>query len=732
MTTFTGTVERITYYNDENGYSVIRVMPDQTLSGYTARDGTVTVVGTMPELHPGEHVEFTGEWVEDPRYGSQMRVERVAPILPSSREGIMRYLSSGIVKGIGPRRAELIVDHFGDATLDILNREPQRLTEVPQIKTSLAEQLARAWQENAAVRQTMIFLQGYGISIRMANRIYDYYGPATIQRVQADPYLLADDIYGIGFIRADQIARSMGLPEDSPERIRAGLHYALNRLSSDGHTYAPRRLLLDTATELLRIDNPTRLTAVLDGQIAGRKLIADSVEHKGETIEAIYLTSFYHAELDASDKLRTLVNSQSPMQKNAQKRDWPAFLAEIARHNQVELTAQQQSAVQAALQSKVSVLTGGPGTGKTTTLQMVISALEDGKHRYALASPTGRAAKRLSEATNREAFTIHRLLGYSPADGFAYNEDYPLKVDMLIVDEASMIDLWLFNHLLKALPDTCHLMLVGDIDQLPSVGAGNVLRDVIDCGLVYVTRLETIFRQSETSHIVLNAHRVNQGDAPHMDNRSTDFYFFGEDDPFRAAELTVDVVVNRLPDKFGVDPVEEVQVIAPMYRGPSGVDALNRRLQEVLNGSQRLASRKVGERMFRVGDKVMQTRNDYEREIFNGDIGRVYGIDHEENTIIVTIDGRLVYYDFTAADELIHAYCISTHRSQGSEYPVVVLPLLTQHYMMLQRNLLYTAITRARKMVVIVGSRRAVHLAVKNNKVAERYSGLLSRLQHAD
>jgi exodeoxyribonuclease V alpha subunit len=401
----------------------------------------------------------------------------------------------------------------------------------------------------------------------------------------------------------------------------------------------------------------------------------------------------------------------------------------LAAENSIELTDQQQGAVKAALTNKVSVLTGGPGTGKTTTLRMVIRALEDLDFTFALASPTGRAAKRLSEATEHPASTIHRLLGYVPGEGFVYDEDNPLDVDMLIVDETSMLDLLLFFDLLKALRPETHLMLVGDVDQLPSVGAGNVLRDVINSGVAHVTRLKVIFRQNEASHIVVNAHRINAGDAPFMDNNSADFYFFGKEDPVEAAELLVDIVNKRLPEKFGVDPIEDVQVIAPMYRGPIGVHALNEALQKTLNGDKRLAEKQLGGRTFRAGDKVMQTRNNYDKEVFNGDIGRIQGIDFDDASMEVVFDGRYVYYEFSEAEELIHAYCISTHRSQGSEYPVVVMPLMTQHYMMLQRNLLYTAVTRAKKLVVLVGSRKAVHMAVQNNKVAERYSGLLQRLR---
>jgi exodeoxyribonuclease V alpha subunit len=682
-------------------------------------------------LNVGEAAQFNGEWVDDPRYGMQMRAETVTPIAPTSIEGITRYLSSGIVKGIGPRTAERIVGHFGILTIDVLNHNPDRLDEVPGLKTSLARSLKIAWEENYAVRQTMIFLQGYGITSRMAARIHAYYGSETVNRVQENPYALADEVFGIGFIKADQIAQNMGVAVDAPERIRAGLTYALNRLSNDGHTCAPRALLLNTAAELLQLD-PERdgelINGVLSQEILAGELIADHIIKDGESVEVIYLPMYYYAETGAAGRLRALAGTSSIITEAAAQIEWPAFLDEIAGGHSVTLTAQQQSAVRAALSSKVSVLTGGPGTGKTTTLQMVIAALETEDFRYALASPTGRAAKRLSEATGRDAYTIHRLLGYSPREGFAYNEEYPLEVDMLIVDEASMIDLLLFYNLLKALRPETHLMLVGDVDQLPSVGAGNVLHDVINSGHAFVTRLELIFRQSEQSHIIINAHRVNNGEIPFMDNQSEDFYFFRQEEPVEAAQRVVDVVRNRLPSRFGYDPINDVQVIAPMYRGPAGVSALNELLQEALNGDIRQAERQIAGRLFRVGDKVMQTRNNYDKEVFNGDIGRIHAIDHDENLIEVVIDGRFIPYEFIEAEELIHAYCISTHRSQGSEYPVVVLALLTQHYMMLQRNLLYTAITRAREMVVMVGNRQAVYMAVKNNKVAERYSGLLPRL----
>jgi exodeoxyribonuclease V alpha subunit len=744
--TLKGTVERVTYYNEGNGYTVLKIMPDRKYPDAAARDGTVAVVGIMPEIAVGEAVEFTGQWGDDPRFGRQFKAESVTPVAPTTEAGIISYLSSGLVKGIGERTAEKIVKHFGIRTLDVLDHSPERLSEVPGLKKDLADKLAKAWADNQSVRQTMIFLQGYGVTSKMAVKIYEYYGARTIPVVQEDPYTLASEVYGIGFIKADAIALSMGTPPDAETRIRAGLAYALDQLSKEGHTYAPREVLVAKAKSLLGLDNmppeeedaaqklDTLVKTVLDAELAKPdrpNLISDnSVTSKDPGAEAIYLADYHDAECNAAKLLKRMAWVPSKLMDAALDVDWPSFLQELAQGNNVELTEQQQGAVKAALKHKVSVLTGGPGTGKTTTLKMAIRALQELDFSFALASPTGRAAKRLSEATGCEASTIHRLLGFVPTENkFLHNENNPLKVDMLIVDESSMIDLLLFEDLLRALKPETHLMLVGDVDQLPSVGAGNVLRDVIESGVAHVTRLELIFRQREDSHIVVNAHRINHGEAPYMDNKSTDFYFFVEEDPVKAAELVVDVVKNRLPNKFGIDPVEEVQVIAPMYRGPGGVNALNESLQKMLNGDKRYAEKQLGGRLFRVGDKVLQTRNNYDLEVFNGDIGRITAIDFDDQMFEVVMDGRYVFYEWQQAqDELMHAYCISTHRSQGSEYPVVVMPLLTQHYMMLQRNLLYTAVTRAKKMVVLVGSRRAVHIAVGNDKVARRYSGLQARL----
>ncbi len=728
METLTGTVELITYYNEENGYTVLKITPDQRRLD-TGRDGRVAVVGSMPELAVGELVEFTGEWVEDKQYGRQFRAETVATVAPTSLNGIINYLGSGLVKGIGIATAQRIVDHFGLKTLEVLDSEPDRLSEV--LKPQLAEKLADNWAKAQSVRQTMIYLQGYGVSSRLAAKIHNHYGEETIQHVKSDPYTLADEVYGVGFIKADTIAQAMGVAADAPGRIRAGLSYTLNQMAGEGHVYVPKDKLIEAAAEILKINDRIRIELVLGPQVIRRDLIAERmVTEAGEVVEAIYLPMFYHSERRAAQRLHRLKDAPSKLRTKALKRDWPSMLSKLTDKSQITLTEQQQDAVRAALTNKISVLTGGPGTGKTTTLRTVIEALNELHARFSLTSPTGRAAKRLSESTGYPASTIHRLLGYSPAEGFMRDEDEPLDVDMVIVDETSMVDLLLLHNLLKALKPETHLMLVGDVNQLPSVGAGNVLHDVIESGIAHVTRLETIFRQDQQSQIVLNAYHINHGEQPLLDNSASDFFFFGADDPTKAAELVVDIVQNRLPAKFGIDPIRDVQVIAPMYRGPCGVDALNTLLQKALNGKQRTAEKQIGGRLFRAGDKVMQTRNNYDKEVFNGDIGRIYGIDFEDSTFdVIMDDGMHVDYEWKEAEELRHAYCISTHRSQGSEYPIVVIPVLTQHYMMLQRNLLYTAITRAKQRVVLVGSRRAVAMAVGNNKVSERYSGLMERLR---
>ena len=740
-----GVIERITYYSEESGYSVIKIVPAKRYPRAQARDGTVAVVGVMPPLNEGESAEFTGEWVTDPKYGRQFRAIQAFPVAPSTAEGLVNYLSSGIVKGIGPRTAEKIVKRLGLETVAILDAEPQRLYDVPGLKKQLADSLIEIWPKKRGERKTLIYLQGLGVSAKIAQRIVNEYGDHTRQIISNNPYQLAEDVFLIGFRKADQIARKMGLLADDPHRLRAGLHFALNELAREGHACAPRGELLEKAAELLNVDDPSALTIALQGQVMAGKLVEDELRIGDDSgpvqprellqggasiVQAIYLPRFHRAETGASQLLRAIAGGGSMIARDHRDTDWTRYLADLSKSSSVSLSDEQRMAVRAALTSKVSVLTGGPGTGKTTALQMLINALREGDYAFNLASPTGRAAKRLAEATGKEASTIHRLLGFSPDEGgFEHDESNPLKTDMVVIDEASMLDLQLFHSLLRALPPTAHLMLVGDVDQLPSVGAGNVLHDVIDSGIAAVTRLERIFRQDDASHIVSNAHRINQGRHPVTDNQSNDFFFFNISEPEAVADMMVDIVKRRAPERWSLDPVRDIQVIAPMYRGAAGVNNLNARLQEELNGDFRLAEVKRGSRLFRVGDKVMQTRNNYDKDVFNGDIGFIDSIDDDDNSLEVVIDGSYVVYDYSELDDLMHAYCISTHRSQGSEYPAVVMPILTQHYMMLQRNLLYTGITRAKRLVILVGTRPALHIAVSNNKVAERHSGLLQRLR---
>ena len=744
-----GTVERVTYYNEETGYSVIRL-------SVAGRPDLVTVVGNLPEVNPGESLRLEGTWTTHSQYGRQFKAERCTQVLPATVEGLKRYLGSGLIKGVGPVTAARIVQRFGADTLRVLDEEPRRLREALGVGPKRAASIAKAWEEQKHIREVMLFLQSHGVTTGLAVKIYKTYGDDALQVVQEDPYRLARDIWGVGFKTADKIARDLGLPTDAPSRVQAGVAHTLSQLADEGHVYVPEPDLTDEAAQLLDVPPelvkeaigaldadevvrretlvyPTPLSSPLPGGKA-TPLPSPPAGGKegGRTVreeQAVYLAPFYYGEVGVTNRIRALVETPTTRLHPFRSIDWTALLAQVTRGSAIELSPEQREAVRAALTHKVTVLTGGPGTGKTVTVRTVIGALEALRCRYALCAPTGRAAKRLSEATGHPAKTVHRLLEYSPQESFRRNEENPLPADCLIVDEASMLDLLLTNHLLKAVDPAAHVLFVGDVDQLPSVGAGDFLRDVIGSGRAAVVRLTTIFRQAAESGIVVNAHRINQGQMPIL-NQFDDFYFFSKEDPEEAAGLLVDVVQQRIPAKFGLDPVDQVQVLAPMYRGACGVANLNARLQETLNpASPRKPERRLGGRLFRVGDKVMQVRNNYDRDVYNGDIGRVTGIDAVEQMLTVTIDGRPVVYDWGEADELVHAFAVSVHKSQGAEYPAVVIPLLTQHYLMLQRNLLYTAITRAKRLVVLVGTRRAIGIAVHNNKVRERHSGLGVRLR---
>jgi len=739
MDTLSGAVERITFYNPENGYTVLRLRPDSKLSQRFANksplnsDGLATVVGNLPELSPGEHLRLQGEWDNHPKHGPQFKAEVCEQTLPATVAGIEGYLGSGMIKGIGPKLAERIVGRFKEETFNVIEATPERLLEVPGIGMDRTQKITAAWQEQKKVKEIMVFLHGHGVSTNLAVKIYKTYGDASLETVQKNPYQLERDIYGVGFKTADHLAQALGLPADHPSRIEAGIVFALNEMINEGHVYAPKELLAQRAIELLEVQqeliSPALERLAQDERIRP-EMIPLSNKKDGKTTQAIsesqalygtpviYLTPLYFGEKGVAERLRILADGSSP----AKVMNHVLFPAE-------SLSEEQQAAINMALTHPISILTGGPGTGKTTCLKALITTLEDQHKKVALASPTGRAAKRLSEATGRSASTIHRLLEYSPLDGFKHNDENPLDLDFLVVDEASMLDLLLMNNLLKAVKPGTHILFVGDVDQLPSVGAGDVLRNLISSGIAPVTRLNTIFRQAANSKIITNAHLINQGKFPVFSQEDGDFFLFPAEDAAAAADWIVDVVTERIPQKFGFDAVRDIQVLAPIYRGPAGVIALNERLQEKLNpATANKPERKLYGTIFRLGDKVMQTQNNYDKDVYNGDIGFVKSIDITDQTLTADFDGRLATYDWSEADQLTLAYVVSVHKAQGSEFPVVVMPIVTQHYSMLQRNLLYTAITRARKLCVLAGSRRAIAMAVHNNKVAHRFTALEWRL----
>jgi exodeoxyribonuclease V alpha subunit len=747
-----GSVERITFYNEENGYTVLRLKPDSRgmlpFKYASGREAFITVVGNLPELNLGEWLKLTGKWVNHPRHGRQFQVEFCEQAQPASIEGIKRYLGSGLIRGIGPVMAERIVDKFGDQSLDVIELEPGRLREVPGIGPKRVDQVLKAWDEQRAIRDVMLFLQSHGVSSNLAIKIYKQYGDDSLSVVQKSPYQLIKDVYGIGFKTADKIAQALGMAQDDPGRIEAGVAYTLNRMADEGHVYVPQEELEPQASEILAVDveKVNKVIERLEGEeLIKRDTLTYDVDEasKGEDAvreeRAVYLTPFFYSEIGVTRRLLRIIDHPTSRLAGLQKKGVQARMlipnasgqSPIPELGQTfELTSKQKEAVKTAVTNKVTILTGGPGTGKTTTLRALLDLLDGSRLTYALASPTGRAAKRLAEATGRPAKTIHRLLEFNPGQGFGRDEENPLGVDVVVIDEASMLDLVLTNHLLKAVDFDSHLVLVGDVDQLPSVGAGDVLRDLIGSGVTAVVRLEIIFRQAAGSLIISNAHRINQGLMPETPKEAADFFLFVKQEPAEAAELLVDIVKKRIPHRFGLDPFDDIQVISPMYKGAAGVSNLNDLLQQSLNPPGRKAERRLGGQIFRTGDKVMQTVNNYDKNVYNGDIGRITELDVLQQTMTVNIDGAPVYYDFLEVDELVHAYAISVHKSQGSEYTCVVMPVLTQHYLLLQRNLLYTAVTRARRLVILVGTRRAIAIAVKNNKVADRYTALDWRLRH--
>lgn len=723
-----GVVERITYQNPENGYTVLKC----AVKNY---NDLVTVVGNLLDVNVGSVLLVDGNWKIDSKYGRQFLAESWEETMPATVFGIEKYLGSGLIKGVGPKFAKRIVQKFGTETIEVIESDEKRLLEVEGIGKKRIQMIHESWEKQKEIKNIMLFLQDHGVSTAFAGKIYRQYGNESIQIVKENPFRLADDIWEIGFRTADGIAQKLGFEKDDFARIRSGIMYTLSALADEGHVYAEREQLIKKAVELLEADEMC-IAGAIEKMRENKDLICEA--WREEEGDSIYLPPFYYAETGVASRLRRL--TQTPAQdrlwtslmqarQKTGNQDLSVDVKKIQERVHMEYDEVQTEAIRQSAVSKVMVLTGGPGTGKTTTTQGIITAFQSFGLKILLAAPTGRAAKRMTEATGLEAKTIHRLLECKPPEGYQKNEENPLEGDVLIVDECSMIDIVLMNSLLKAIPLGMRLILVGDIDQLPSVGAGNVLRDIMDSGTVPVIRLTRIFRQALSSRIITNAHRINQGQMPDISNGAdTDFFFTSKEEPEEAAEEIVKLVKTKLPRYYAVAP-SQIQVLTPMQRGVVGAGKLNLMLQEALNpqGDQLFRSGYA----YRINDKVMQIRNNYEKEVFNGDIGLVVSVDMQNRVLSVDFDGRIVSYESTELDEIVHAYATTIHKAQGSEYPIVVMPVLMSHFVMLQRNLIYTGITRAKKVLVIVGTKKALAYAVRNVTVTKRNTHLKMRLRES-
>ena len=727
-----GVLERVTFANPETGYTIARIAPERSAE-------LVTAVGPLLGAQVGEFLRLRGRWSAHPRYGRQFEVHSYATVLPATAAGIQKYLGSGLIKGIGPVMAERMVAHFGVDIMHVIEETPGRLIEVDGLGPKRTAMIAAAWAEQKAIKEVMIFLQGVGVSTSLAVRIYKKYGDASVSVVRHEPYRLAADVWGIGFKTADTIAVAVGIAADSPERIKAGLAYTLSEAADDGHCYLPAPNLIADAAKIL--DVPAELiTPCLDELAAAEGVVREAVPASALSaqaeavpqVPAVYLPPFYQAERSVAQALLRLLAARADRLSVFAAVDWDKALGWLRGRTGAPLAPEQADAVRLALTTRVAVLTGGPGCGKSFTVRSVVELARAKGAKVVLAAPTGRAAKRLAELTGHEAATIHRLLQLRPGGDASFDAGNPLDADLVVVDETSMVDVILANKLIKAVPPGAHLLLVGDVDQLPSVGAGEVLRDLLAAGSLPVVRLTKIFRQAQQSGIVVNAHRINAGQPPALAGFG-DFFWFGCEEGEQTAGLVTDIVARRIPARFGLDPRRDVQVLCPMHRGPAGAGNLNLLLQEALTPFREGApERRYGGRVFRVGDKVTQLRNNYEKGaagVFNGTVGVVSAMSTEDHKLTVhTDEDEPVDYGFDELDELAHAYAVTIHRSQGSEYPAVVIPLTTSSWMMLQRNLLYTGVTRAKKLVVLAGSRRALAAAVRTKGAGRRHTALAHRL----
>lgn len=710
-----GTLERIVFYNEENGYSVLRFK--------TTAGDNYTVVGNMADPQVGSSLKLTGEWVENAKFGRQFKMLTYETSLPAGVVGIRHYLASGLIKGVGPKTAERIVDAFGEDTFAVLDNEPERLSAVKGIGKQTAKGIQEAWSEHRGIRDLIMFLQPHGVSTAYAVRIYKFYGKHALSVVQENPYRLAMDINGIGFVTADTIAQKIGFEVDSPLRAEAGTLYMLTKTSDEGHVYYPLETLVTKTSDTLNIREDLVEDAV-DTLEREERVIVEELSN-GQV--AVYRSRYHAYESGISTYIKKILGSPKTVQLKAPDE----IVEEVVESLGISLAEEQLEAVHTAVRTKMMVLTGGPGTGKTTITKAIVQAYKKLKAKILLCAPTGRAAKRMFETIGVEAKTIHRLLEYSPReDGFQRNENNPLACSLIVIDEASMMDTMLMFHLLKAIPLGATVIFVGDVHQLPSVGPGNVLKDVISSGVVDVVELHEVFRQAQESDIITNAHKINAGEVPFLESskeRLSDFYFIRQDDPERCAAMIVDLVKNHIPRRFRFDPIDQIQVLTPMHKGSAGSGNLNHMLQDALNPQPLCLKR--GDREFRLDDKVMQIRNNYDKDVFNGDIGRICVVNTEDKKLTVRFDDeKNVIYDFNELDELVSAYAISIHKSQGSEYQAVVIPVLTQHYVLLQRNLIYTGVTRGKKLVILVGASKALTMAIKNNKMQKRFTYLSQRL----